>query len=148
MDVATWFRQWLTRHPLNTPTGFDRARFTADVMAKINALPTASGRAEVSAPVRMWTVWRRLSLTMAAVAAAAAIAVVALRSSHQQTAELAQPLVVAEAQPSDDEWFQETLQLLDQLDEDVASDAVEDGSDEDWMHELQTLDEGELSAGS
>lgn len=148
MDLATWFRQWLTRHPLDTPAGVDRARFTADVMAKINALPSVSGRAPVLAPVRVWTIWQRLSLTVATVAAGAAIAVVALRSSHQQTAGPAEPLVVAEAQSDDDEWLQETLQLLDQLDEDVASDAVQNGTDEDWMQELQMLDETDLSTGS
>lgn len=148
MDVATWFRQWLTRHPLNTPAGVDRARFTADVMAKINALPSVSGRSAVPAPVRVWTIWRRLSLTVATVAAGAAIAVVVLRSSHQPTVRLAEPLVVAEAQPDDDEWLQETLQLLDQLDEDVASDAVQNGTDKEWMQELQMLDETELSTGS
>ena len=60
-------------------------------------------------------------------------------------------LVLAEAPPSDDTWVANTLQLLDQLDEELpeapaAGDAA--SNDEEWMNELQTLDESELAARS
>lgn len=56
-------------------------------------------------------------------------------------------LVLAEAAAtSDEQWLDQTLQLLQQFDEDVSSDG--DATDEEWLQDLQLLDEAELSVSS
>jgi len=67
-----------------------------------------------------------------------------------QTADI---LVLAESVPSDDQWLDQTLQLLQQLDEDAPGDVTGTGgnaseSQEDWLNELQQIDETELTANS
>jgi hypothetical protein len=57
-------------------------------------------------------------------------------------------LVLAEAPPSDDSWVADTLQLLDQLDEELPDDASSESNEDDWLDELQMLDENELAARS
>ena len=56
---------------------------------------------------------------------------------------LAESLPVAE----DDQWLDQTMQLLEQLDEDLPGDVSNDASD-DWLNELQQIDETELAANS
>lgn len=57
-------------------------------------------------------------------------------------------MLLAEAPgQGDEQWLEETMQLLDQLDEDVSSDD-EEGSDDDWLDDLQLLDETDLAASS
>ena len=60
------------------------------------------------------------------------------------------PMMLAESPPSDDQWIDQTLSLLDQLHEDDAIPADNSGSssEEEWMNELQFLDDSELSASS
>jgi len=62
-------------------------------------------------------------------------------------------LVLAESTPSDDQWLDQTLQVLQQLDEDVPADVTGTGgsaseSPENWLNELQQIDETELAANS
>jgi len=61
---------------------------------------------------------------------------------------LTDTLVLAEAPPDDQQWITQTLQLLDQLGEDVPSGTTADTSDNDPLNELQRLDEQDLSAAS
>lgn len=56
-------------------------------------------------------------------------------------------IVLAEATQSDDQWLEETFQLLDQLDESKSHDANE-SSDEDWLGDLQMLDDHEVTSSS
>jgi len=58
-----------------------------------------------------------------------------------------QPTQVAESPSADDQWVEETLQLLDEFDEDL-SDETAGTSEEEWLEELQQLDEGELATSS
>ena len=61
-------------------------------------------------------------------------------------------LVLAEAPPSGDTWVADTLQLLDQLDEELPDDAATPNdantTEDDWLNELQMLDDSELAARS
>lgn len=60
-------------------------------------------------------------------------------------------LMLAEAPPSDDSWVADTLQLLDQLDEDLPDEPAAGNSnsnEDDWLDELQMLDESELAVRS
>ena len=71
--------------------------------------------------------------------------------SLAQDLEREDAIVLAEAPPDDDSWIADTLQLLDQLDEELPDEpsAGEATSNEDeWLDELQTLDENELAARS
>ena len=54
--------------------------------------------------------------------------------------------VLAEATPSDQQTIEQTLQLLEQLDEESFEGAVDDSSDRTLIEELQQLDEQEFSA--
>ena len=179
---------WLKRHPLNGPTGIDRAHYTAEVMAKVKALAQP---VPAPAPVRVWLPWppayrpsgagRRLALTLATVAAGIAIV---LGATRYQTSQLAQQITresqllaaldepeleplatdqveavademetmdtlqLAESLPSDDEWVEQTFQLLDELDEAAPEDAASGASEDEWLQELEQVDESELAANS
>ena len=80
-------------------------------------------------------VWLRPALV--AVTAAAAILVVIGRVEQSPV----QVIQVAEQLSEDDLWIEETLQLLEELDEELPEDAFDDWSDEDWLEELELLDE-------
>jgi len=132
---------WLTRHPLKRPSGIDRAQFTAEVMAKIKAQVQS---APAPAPVRIWLPWPRLAMTLATVAAGILIMMSVTRLQPGQ------PVTTLAESPagSEDQWLEETLLLLDELDEDVSSESAGDGSEEEWLEELEWLDETELAASS
>lgn len=130
---------WLARHPLKRPSSIDRAQFTAEVMAKIKALDSP---APAPAPVRSWLPWPRLAMTLATVAAGILIM---MSVTHQPARHLTQ---VAESPATDDQWVEETLQLLDEFDEDVSSETAGNGSDEEWLDELELLDETDRATSS
>ena len=127
MDVVSWLKTWLRQHPLKGPSEEDRARFTAEVMARVRALTPPE---PAPAPVRRWAPWPgRAALAMAT--AAAGIAVVLAISPR--TLQWAEP-------PADnDAWMNETLELLDQLEEDVSDNTAGETMDEDWFEELELL---------
>lgn len=56
-------------------------------------------------------------------------------------------LLLAEATPSDDQWINDNLNLLEQLNqEDPADETGPSSTDSDWLEELKQLDESELSS--
>ena len=57
-------------------------------------------------------------------------------------------LLLAEAPPSDDEWIEQTLTLLEQLEEDLPEGASDEPSGDEWLDELQWLDDRDLAAPS
>ena len=57
-------------------------------------------------------------------------------------------LQLAESVPSGDQWVEQTLQLLDELDEEAPEDAASGASEDDWLQELEQVDESELTASS
>ena len=150
MNATAWLKTWLLRHPLKGPTDSDQSRYTAEVMAQVKAI---SQREPASSSVRLWISWPRLALTCAA--AAAGIAIV-LTISHHPAQRVAQGdlpdrssamIVLAESPSTDEAWVDETIQLLNEFNEDLPEDASGSSSDE-WLDELQTLDENELAASS
>ena len=149
MDFATWLKTWLTRHPLKEPTTLDRADYTREVMARAKALDQP-----VPSPARSWFPWPRLVL--AVVTAAAGLALV-IWTANRSTSQVAQApahttLTLAESPAGDAQWIEETVQLLEQLDENdgVSQDATggASNSDEDWLNELEMLDEGDVASSS
>jgi hypothetical protein len=58
-------------------------------------------------------------------------------------------VILAEAPEDDAAWLTQTLQMLDQLDQELPEDATSaPGEEEEWLQELQSLDESELAAPS
>lgn len=57
-------------------------------------------------------------------------------------------LVLAESSPDDGAWLLETLELLEQLDEAFPEDYLDDLSDDDWLKELELLDESAFVTSS
>ena len=157
MDGASWFRRWLSRHPLKEPSDLDRAQYTTEVMDRIRALeqPVA-----VSAPAaaRRRMLWLRPALVAMTAAAAVAVVLLVRRSDQSQLTvvqglddsqpETARALRLAESPSEDEQWLEETLRLLEEFDEELPEDVFEDWSDDDWLDELQMLDEYELYASS
>ena len=138
MESTSWLHRWLKRHPLKEPTAIERSRYTAEVMAKVRAqhhpaeAPMAAGSS--------WIVWPRLALVGAAVTAMLLLVQTHTPSTRQ---------LLVESMPSDDEaWVDQTLRLLDQLDEEAPEDATGQPSDDSWLEELEMLDESELAKGS
>lgn len=129
---------WLTRHPLKGPSGIDRAQYTAEVMDRVKA---QASPAPAPAPARTWLPWPRLVLTMATVAAGILLMLTVTQPTSRRMLQL------AESPEAEDQWLDDTLQLLDELDESDADEAT-GASEEDWLKELEQLDETELAASS
>ena len=63
--------------------------------------------------------------------------------------EEADRLTLAEAPPSDDQWLEQTLQLLEQFDEDASVGKTDDASsDEDLLKEIQNDEQSDFAAAS
>ena len=179
MDVETWFRRWLSRHPLKAPPTADQQQYTTEVMARIKTLEQPVPKPIVLRP--RW-VWPRLALVASTVAIVALVVgraeqtpeqpqvvqqveydtqlpaaldeAIVLESSDGAIEQLAQELesydtlLLAQSGGNDAGWLEQTLELLDQLDEDIPEDATGDSSDEDWLRELEFLDDSDLAASS
>ena len=148
MEFLTWLQNWLRRHPLKEPTDAERSHYTAEVMARVRALSPLPGVSPARASVRPWAWWPRMAMAMAT----AAGLVFAVSTAHQTRRQLAQqPQGVTVSDPSDEEWLEQTLELLEQLEleGETSPETAGDGSDdEEWLDELQWLDESELSTAS
>ena len=174
MTFAAWLKPWMAQHPLRESSDRDRSRYTAQVMARVKA--PAHAPQESPWHQLVWG-WPRLVLATAAVAAGVLLVVGVRTASRTELAKeissesellaaLDEPaplangdaleadlqeqdlMVLAEAQPSDQQWIDQTLQLLDQLDEDTQddnTDASANPNGEEWLKDLQTLDEEDLS---
>lgn len=148
MDLVTWLTRWLRQHPLKGPSEEEHAHFTAEVMARVRALTPPE---PVRVPVRRALPWPgRAALALATAAAGIAVVMaIAPRTARQLAREPRHPVVLAETPTDDEAWMSETLALLDQLEEDVPDEALGDETlDEDWLEELELLDEEELAAKS
>ncbi|MBI3321454.1 MAG: hypothetical protein HYZ91_04210 [Candidatus Omnitrophica bacterium] len=149
MDLMTWFTSWLASHPLKEPPpASDRSRYTADVMEKINADDSLAPRL---VPVRRWLPWPgRLALTAASAIAGVAVVIGLLRQPARDLEHIItpRPLMIAESPSEDAKWIEETIQLLDQLDDDLSDATAGNASDESWMEELERFDQDELAASS
>ncbi|MDP3722863.1 MAG: hypothetical protein Q8R91_05125 [Candidatus Omnitrophota bacterium] len=125
MSFTTWLQGWLTRHPLREPSDGERARYTAEVMARVEALrPSAAPRDGLARWAKQQVVgWPRLALAMATAAAGVALLVgpihqrwlaqrvvrdAAVLASLGEA--MAEPLVI-----DDDESLREALEELDAL---------------------------------
>lgn len=145
MDLATWLKSWLRRHPLKEPEAEPRSRYTAEVMARVRPHTNAP----VGVGIRRWLPWPgRAVLAFASVAAGIAVAV-AVSQAVRLPGLVPRPsaAVLAESPADEDQaWLEETLELLDELEEELPEDAAPD--DESWLEELEMLEDAELAARS
>ncbi len=184
MDFATWFRSWMTRHPVHLSSQRDCAGYTAEVMARVHAIaPQASG-----SPKPRWsTAWRwpRVAFALTTAAVMAVVIVGVRRASTRQLAqavtedtvllaaledpaepspmvngiegladelEVTDHLLLAESPGDEERWLEETLQVLNELDDEFPTDpALEASPDatgtDEWLDELRDLDD-EFAASS
>lgn len=165
MEFLTWLRTWLTRHPLKEPAETERASYTAEVMARVRAVGPLPGGSPARVPVRPWAWWShylrqvvgwpRFAVAMATAAGVAvAVGTFSQERPHlarqlPQDVRISEPAALAQSPSTDEEWLERTLQLLEQLEEDPSAETAGDGADEeDWLQELQWLDDSELSTAS
>jgi hypothetical protein len=175
MDFSRWLAAWLKRHPLTDAPEADPARYTAEVMARVRALERRSAPAASPLRWLLWprlglalaAAAALLVIVTAGPRSGARLARTLLQDARllelvdeaaldgslaEDPDGLAEALadqdllVLAESPPAEDAWVEETLQLLDQLDEELPED--EAGSSDGWLEDLEMLDESELAASS
>ena len=147
--MMDWLTQWLARHPLRQPPAWNRAHYTREVIARVQRL--APG-VRVPAQTRgRW--WPQLALTASA-AALGVLFAVGVNRVHERAAmqEAAAPMAggayrLAESPEGNDQWLEDTLALLEQLDEDIEA-AEDEGDDSRTLKELEQLDDTELAVKS
>ena len=147
MDLQRWLIDWLSQHPLQRPPSDDRARYTREVMARVR-LAASPGRAPARWP--LWLLWPRLGLTLAAAAAGVLLAAGTLRLTALRQAQAPAPeegtyRLAESPDAGEDQWLADTMQLLEQLDEEIEA-AEGEPDDDNALKELQLLDETELAA--
>ena len=153
MDFSRWFQSWLMRHPLNVPPDDRTGPYTADVMRRVHALAEPARQRRLVRP--LWRGWITLTAGLAT-AAAGLIAVLTLTPRAQM--HLAQPLPSASGHlmrladaSGEESWVEQTMQLLDALNEDAPADAADDAdpaNDDDWLKELDTLEPDDRTSAS
>ena len=157
MDFPAWFRAWITRHPVNTPTEAQHASYTAQVMERVRALGPLGSPARQPAPAYRILWWPRLAAIAATAAAVAFVVSTAARAPHapapiMATIPAAAPgsgyaVLAEDGAVNDEQWLEETLQLLQELDEDVAPASAEGGAEaeDEWLQDLELLDDVDSS---
>ena len=157
MDFSRWLTTWLKQHPLKESKGVDRAAYTREVISRIQERHAPTPNLELLPARNSWVLGWRLLLNPAFALAAAVVVVLTVTSAIERSrTQLAQQALhdaarLAESPPSDDQWIQQTMQLLEQLDQDAPSDDAAgsaSNSDEEWLKELETLDEQDLNSSS
>ena len=145
MDFSTWFQAWLAAHPLKRPDDAARSPYTAEVMRQVRALHELAAPRRLARPV--WTGWLTLTAGLATVAVALVVVLTLTPGSRTQTARVAPTasgaLIRLAESSGDESWLDQTTQLLDELNEDASTDGADEdsASDDDWLKELDTLDQ-------
>ena len=184
MDFTTWLTQWFARHPLKAPADEHSAQYTLEVMQQVKALahPVPSPRptriwftwpqlslatACISLLVLLASVSLHVSTMYLARAAMKDAEVLeqfsegveeplAVEDAEMFTNELElhDVMILAEAQPSDEQWIEHTLQVLDQFDDSTTHETTPHAgtdagtSEEDLLNDLQLFDNAELPTTS
>ena len=176
MDFTEWLTAWLSRHPLKSPSEAERSRFTDEVMARVRS-DVASAAAKSWAH-RLADAWPPLAVAAAVMVAvhvrhpAPARLASQLLDGTELLAEVDEPvngwllpedpeqlagdlededlLVLAETpETTDASWLADTMDVLHQLDEDLPDEgASNEPTDDQWLQELQILDEQDLATRS
>jgi hypothetical protein len=179
MEFTQWLAEWLSRHPLKSRPPADHDRFTADVMARVRSEAAQPSPGWAARFAQEWPRLALPLAAAAAVLIAVnaqrstETRVAAELTRHAELlAELGDPLedvlpagavelaedlrhedliVLAEAPPesNDAAWINESMQILEDIDEALPDAASGDeGNSEEWLQELEMLDQSELAAQS
>jgi len=164
-DFRIWLAQWVARHPVRTPGQAPDASYAEDVMRRVKAASVPQER-----PAAAWWLrpWPAIAVACASVAVVASLVAerqpvrVAERADQdlrvldalgvapdapedvtEEELRGLDQLVLAEAQRDADEeaWIEQTLQVLDGLEE-------EPEALHELQEELELLDELEMTAGA
>ena len=178
MDFSEWLTAWLARHPLKAPADTDRRRFANAVMARVQSeasAPTTHWAHRLAAgwPRLVLPLAAAAALLVAVhLRRPAEPKLAALVQGTELLAEVGEPvngwllpedadtlaadlehddlLVLAEEpQDTDASWISESLQILDQLEEELPeAGASIEPTDDQWLEELESLDQQDLAARS
>ena len=177
MDFATGLRRWLVGHPLKEPPAASPAGYTAEVMRRISALGAPSpmparrwlawprlALVPLAAAAAALLVVGRLHPPGGSLAGQIAVDADLLTALGQpllpepgsaggleelaSELDLTDALVLAQAPPSDEEWLERTLQLLEALDEEPPAGPSDTTAPDEWMDELDLFDESEPGSSS
>ncbi len=174
MDLSAWLKTYLAQHPVKGLPAHDAARYTQDVMARVRASqapqpvrapawswwPSLGLLASAAVVLLVIGVTAQRSPTQLVERVAEDAALLAALDEPYNGAvgaladellvdevEALTPFVLAEAPAeSEDDWLQETMDLLDELDQEMPAADDTPTDDEDWLKELEQVDEAELSA--
>ena len=145
MDLPIWLRTWMARHPLKAPPDYDPAQYTAEVMATIRTTVTPRPARSLRPPWP-WAVlasWPRPTLALAGALGLIVVLLIVQRVIPQRLLAgdtAPPPRQLAEDVSSDAEWIQQTLDLLEQFDEDVPVNNPS-ADDEKWLDDVDMLEE-------
>lgn len=167
MEFSDWLRSWLARHPLKSPTEFEQSQLTRAVMERLRMIHRETH------PSRHWRFFPRLSLIAATAMAIVFLAIMALpkmtdrstahlerERSYDQSPQLPSQgqdfLILAQEPLSDEQWLDETLEILQEFEEDPFTRVEEQDSSLDysedewlkWLELLELLEEVEASTHS
>ncbi len=184
MEFTAWLTQWFARHPLKAPAEEHSTQYTLEVMQQVKALarPVPSPRPTMiwltwprlglaTACTSLLVLLASVSLhvsTMYLARAAMKDAEVLEEFSEgveeplavgeaetlTKELELHDAMVLAEAQPSDEQWIEQNLQVLDQFDDPTTHETTPHAgtdagtSEEDLLNDLQLFDNAELPTTS
>ncbi len=167
LEFLDWLKRWVARHPLRTPPESLQVSYTEQVMRRIKT-PLA--------PTPAWRWQPQLAMTWAtALACLLAVVVVMKRTPTQLASEVEHEwqllaevgeghelsssnldddvqmmdrLMLAEASPSeeDEAWIRQTLELLNDVDEQPDAASADQENPEEWLKDLELLDGAELAS--
>ena len=169
IEFLDWLKDWITRHPLQTPPESLRASYTEAVMRRVRA-------PQALTPAWRWGWQPQLAMSWGtALACLLAVVVVMKRAPTQLASEvehdwqlltevgeehdlsssnlddevqMVDRLVLAEASPSeeDETWIRQTLELLNDVDEQADATPEDQDNPDGWLKDLEQLDEAELAS--
>ena len=138
MDFSRWLASWLTRHPVKEPLRMG-SDYTREVISKLTV------DAQPARPVRRWSG----VFFHPAYALVSAVAIVLIVTALVRPQPIPAPQLAAETPTEDETWIQQTMQLLEQLEQtDDASGHQPTQSDEEWLQELEMIDDADLATAS
>lgn len=182
MDVTMWVHHWLNRHSVKLPPMHDAAAFTQEVMQRVRTVAQSREAASASAWRWNWWPQMGLALAAASVALVVLRPIAStdrivkrilhddallstLDDASAPAIETDSPealaanlqmwdyLQLAQSPTSSDEaWIEQTLQVLDAVDESVSKNdspesTPDSSTDDPWLEELDWL-ERQLSVSS
>jgi hypothetical protein len=145
MDVLRSLQEWLARRSLKDLSDADRASYTEQVMAKVRALEPAR-QTVPTRPSVGWGWQPQWVLGLSAALVAVAVLVITRQPAERFAPPAPNHARMAENGTDDAAWLEETLQLLEELNEEPGDTAGDGMDEEEWLKELELLDESDLAA--